>query len=72
LGLFYTALLNVIDGCPDSTLPGAVGAAEEGAPGFNTMTDDLAATVLANGRELVYGTLEAVEGMGLAGRDYLK
>jgi hypothetical protein len=49
-----------------------MGAAEECALGFNTMTHDLAAAVLAYRRELVYGTLEAVEGMGLPGRDDLE
>jgi hypothetical protein len=36
------------------------------------MAQDLAATVVADGRELVDGALEAIKGVGDAGRDDLE
>jgi hypothetical protein len=64
--------LHVVDDRRNATLPGAVGAAIKRALGFDAVPYDLAATVLTNGSQLVYGALEAVEGMGAAGRHHLK
>jgi hypothetical protein len=53
-------------------LTSAVSTAEERALRFDSVTQDFTATVVAYWRQLVNGTLETVEGMRLAGRDYLK
>jgi hypothetical protein len=42
-------------------LPGAVGAAEERSLGLDPVPGDLAATVRADGRELVDGAFETVK-----------
>ena len=49
-------------------LTSTVGAAVKGPVGFNPMTDDLAATVITNWRQLVNRTLKAVERMARACR----
>jgi hypothetical protein len=63
---------NVIYHRLDSSLPGTVGAAEERPLCFDAMTHDSASAMIADRSELMDGTLEAVEGMGLAGGDDLK
>jgi hypothetical protein len=55
-----------------STLSRAVGAAIKGATRFDTVSDDLAAAMIANGRELVDRALEAVESMLLSGSNHVK
>src|SRR6476659_105039 len=62
----------VVDDRRDACLPGAVGAAVEGVVRFDAVTDDLAAAVLADGRETMNGAFEAVEGMGPARGDDLE
>jgi hypothetical protein len=49
-----------------------MGTAEERALRLYAMTYNLAAAVIACRRQLVNGTFEAVEGMGLPGGDDLK
>jgi hypothetical protein len=63
------ARLHMIDRAGDARRLRAVRAAEERPPGLDTVADDVAAAVIADRRELVDGTLEAVEHMSLAGRD---
>src|SRR5215207_3335770 len=72
-GLFIFRLnSDVIDSGPNSTLPRAVSTAEERPLRLDPMSDDLARTVLADRRQFVDGALEAVERVGLAGRNYLE
>ena len=47
----------------DSCLPGAIGATIESIIRLDTVSDDLAAAVIADGREFVDCTLETVERM---------
>jgi hypothetical protein len=63
---------DVIRGGNYSVLPGAVGTAVKCSLRFDTVPNDFAFAVLANRSELVDRALEAVERMGLAGRDYLE
>ena len=62
----------VVDDRRDACLPGAVRAAVEGAVRFDAVADDLAAAVLADWREAMNGTFEAVEGVGPARGDDLE
>ena|SRR5919107_5475323 len=63
---------DVIDRSPDAALPGAVSAAIECAFGLDPVADDLASAMIAHRRELVDGTLEAVESVCLTRGDHLK
>lgn len=51
----------------DSCLPGAVGATIESIIRLDTVPDDLAAAVIADGRKFVDCTLETVKRMAPAG-----
>jgi hypothetical protein len=62
----------VIDRAGDARRLRAVRATEERPPGFDAVADDVAPAVIADRRELVDGTLKAVEHMSLTGRDYLE
>lgn len=50
----------------DTRLPGAVGAAIKGVIGLDTVSDDLASTVITDGCEFVDCALKTVEGMACA------
>jgi hypothetical protein len=74
-GLLTRALLlrlDVIDRCRHAALPGAVGTTEERPLGLDPVTDDLAPTVLAYGRQFVNGALETIEGMRVPGGNDLE
>jgi hypothetical protein len=58
-------------GC-DACLTGTVGATEKRAFGLDAVPDDLAAAVIANGREFVDRALEAVENVARPGRHDLE
>ncbi len=47
--------------CCDAFFVGAVSAAEEGARGFDPVTDDLAAAMFAFGGQRMYGALKTIE-----------
>jgi hypothetical protein len=49
-----------------------MGATEERALGLDSVTQDLTAAVITHRCQLMYGALEAIEGVGLTGRDHLK
>jgi hypothetical protein len=53
----------------DARLPSAIRTTIKRAIRFDTVPDDLAATVVADGREFVDRTLEAVERMTRTGSD---
>jgi len=55
-----------------SGLGGAVGAAEEPALDFSTVSDDPAPAMRTGRRQSVNGTLEAIEGVVLSAEPYLK
>jgi len=56
----------------DTCLPGAIGATIKSILGLDTMSDDLAAAVIADGRKFMDCTLETVEGMTSTGRHHLE
>lgn len=70
--LDLTHKLGMVLNFSDSGLPSAIGAAIEGLIRLDTMSDDLAAAVIANGRKLVDRTFETVERMTRARRYDLK
>jgi hypothetical protein len=55
-----------------TSLAGAVSAAVEGAIRLDPMPNDLAAAVIADRRQLVDGTLKAIEHMSLADGNHLE
>src|SRR5918994_4947861 len=63
---------HVIHRCPDAALPSAVGTAEERALSLDPVTDKFAPAVIANRSQLVDGTLEAIERMGVTGGNDLE
>jgi len=56
----------------NSGLPRAIRTTKKRLLGFYSVSDDLAAAVIADGREFVDRTLEAIEGMTRAGGDDLE
>jgi hypothetical protein len=59
----------MIDRAYHPLLPRAISAAEVILIRLDAMPDNLAATVRANGRKLVYSAFEAVEHMPISSRD---
>ena len=62
----------MIDRLHDSNCPGAMGTAIERAVRLDAVSDDLAVAMVANRRQLLHGTLEAVERVRHAGSDHLE
>jgi hypothetical protein len=75
-GIFFSRLFflspNMVFDAADACLPGAVGAAEKSLFGFDAVTDNSAAAVRANGRELMNRAFKRIENVPLARRNNFK